>query len=91
MSGGSFNYLYCQEPYSYEDLESMAQELRRRGMYDAADATRELMPKRADELLSQLWMAVEWHVSNDWSEAEVARAFVTWEKAQRVEDDVAVS
>lgn len=83
MSGGSFNYLFTQEQYSVSDLEAMAQELRRRGMYEAADATRELMSKQADAMLSQLWHAVEWQVSGDSSEAEVARAFVAWEEAQK--------
>ena len=87
MSGGSFNYLCMQEEYKRGDLEDMIQELRRRGMYDAADATRELLPKEADDMLIQLWRAVEWHVSCDSSEAEVARAFVAWEEAQTPDEE----
>lgn len=83
MSGGSFNYLCHQEQPSISDLEAMAQELRKRGMYEAADATRALIPRETDPMLVQLWHAVEWHVSCDWSEAEVARAFVAWEEAQK--------
>jgi hypothetical protein len=33
VSGGSFNYLYTQDPYREEDLEAMANELWQRGMY----------------------------------------------------------
>jgi hypothetical protein len=79
MSGGSFNYLYTQDPYSVEDLEQMADELRSRGMYEAAKETRALIPHRASQELEELWHAVEWHRSCDWSEAQVAKAFVKYD------------
>ncbi len=82
MSGGSFNYLYSQDPYIEEDLRQMADDLRSRGMYEAAEATMELVPPRASKELTDLWHAVEWHRSCDWSEREVARAFVAWENAR---------
>jgi hypothetical protein len=82
MSGGSFNYLYGQDPYNEYDLKSMAEDLRKRGMYEASEATIALIQQRASEELAELWQAVEWHRSNDWGEAEVARAFVKWEATQ---------
>lgn len=81
MSGGSFNYLYTQHPYNEEDLKNMASELRSRGMYDAANATLALIPPVASKPLEDLWHAVEWHVSCDWSEAQVARVFAKYEAA----------
>lgn len=82
MSGGSFNYLYTQDPYRYEDLKDMASDLRSRGMYDAAEETLALMPQKASKELENLWHAVEWHRSCDWSEAQVAREFIKYEKAK---------
>jgi hypothetical protein len=81
MSGGSYNYLYAQEQYKLSDLEAMRQRLRALGMYEAAEATQALIPRRASDELEQLWKAVEWLDSSDWSFAEVARAFVTFEQS----------
>ena len=82
MSGGSFNYLYAQWPYQEDELRNMAAELRRRGMYDAEAETLALIPESASEELAKLWHAIEWHVSADWSEAHVARAFARYETAK---------
>lgn len=79
MSGGSFNYLYSQDPYEADDLNDMADDLRSRGMHSAERATRSLIPRKASKELAELWKAVEWHRSCDSSEAEVARAFVAFD------------
>lgn len=82
MSGGSFNYLYDQQTYNASDLEAMAADLEQRGMYEAAEETLALLPRRAPRELALLWKAVEWHRSNDWSEAQVAREYVHYEKTR---------
>lgn len=74
MSGGSFNYLFTQEPYSDRDLELMAQWLRDHGMPEAAEDTLALRCPRASGALEDLWRAVEWHVSGDWGVERVERA-----------------
>lgn len=78
MSGGSFNYLYAQDPYEPEELRRMADDLRSRGMDVAAEETLALIPRRATNELASLWQAVEWHRSCDWSEAQVAEAWVAY-------------
>lgn len=83
MSGGSFNYLYEQAPYDSWELERMADDLEARGMHDAEDATRAFIQKRADESLTALWKAVEWHRSCDSSEAEVALAYANWRASRQ--------
>ena len=82
MSGGSFGYLYSQDPYSIECLEDMRDELRRRGMTEAAKETAELIPKRASQELADLWRAIEWEMSNDTSQADTARVFIKYEQAK---------
>lgn len=82
MSGGSFNYLCHQLQPCVQDLLDMAADLSRRGMDEAAEATLALIHKPPSAALRELWRAVEWHRSNDSSEADVARAFAKWEKTK---------
>lgn len=87
MSGGSFDYLcHAADLGTLGErrgaIEAMAQAL---DEYDqpaatkAADRTRAVLLalKAADELARQLtdvWHAVEWHHSSDWSEEDVIKA-----------------
>ena len=82
MSGGSFNYLYAQEPYDPEELERMAAWLDEHEMHLAAFQTRALIPvPRAGEALADLWQAVEWLCSSDWGFDQVIEAHNTYLKA----------
>lgn len=74
MSGGSFNYLYQQDPYSDADLVRMAQWLRDHDMVRAANETLTFRRREADTALKNLWKAVEWETSADWSYKEVLEA-----------------
>ncbi len=84
MSGGSFNYLCFAMPSDlFEkrgDLKDMVDELSGRGYIDAAQETETislildhfqvLMQARLDRLCD-VWQAVEWHVSGDYSKDQV--------------------
>lgn len=83
MSGGPFNYLCTQQKLDCESLMAMASDLESRGMEGAASATRSFIPSEPSQELRDLWRAVEWHRANDWSEADVARAFVKWEASRK--------
>lgn len=74
MSGGSFNYLCFQDQPDAWELSRMADELEDRGMTDAAEETRALIPA-PPEALRDLWHAVEWHVSCDCDQKQVDESY----------------
>ena len=89
MSGGSYDYL-C---FNTDDLSSrtgavqaMADRLEASGYYAAARSTRNVLlmlqaAERTAGALADVWQAVEWKDSNDWSEErvrEAVAAFVPW-------------
>lgn len=82
VSGGSFNYLYRQEPYSIEDLLEMAQWLSDHDMEEAARATLAMIPQRAQPELADLWKAVEWFTSADWDYEPILEAHEAWQKGK---------
>ncbi|MEA5366074.1 hypothetical protein VA596_41560 [Amycolatopsis sp., V23-08] len=90
MSGGSYNYLHCKDPSeirgALDDLQRMAERLTGLGYAPrAAAATERLLAVLRDDDpvsdaiadLADVWHAVEWTDSCDWSEdqlrAEVER------------------
>jgi hypothetical protein len=91
MSGGSFDYLYSQDIskllYQRWDLHDMIGALKSLGYEDAAKAS-EAFETAMDEALSNLeklrsplvevWRAVEWCVSGDTNEDDVAKAIKEW-------------
>jgi hypothetical protein len=81
VSGGSFEYLYRKDEFETYLLEYMAEDLARRGMFEAEEATRALIQKPS-QALRDLWHAVEWNVSGDWPEARVAEAYVAFKNEQ---------
>jgi hypothetical protein len=93
VSGGSYGYLAEHEPGSLEarrgDIEAMRDrlaELEAEGVPGAARAHRltryvlhhlDLAEQRAQEL-ADVWHAVEWRDSFDWSDDTMRDAFVEW-------------
>ncbi len=79
MSGGSYNYLYCHVnglEAQRGDIEAMAGRLEKSGYYAPARATRNVLvmldaAERAAQALKDVWLAVEWADSSDWSEDQV--------------------
>lgn len=96
MSGGSFDYLYGWETerlmtcYGHEMLTSMRDELMRLGHLDAAAQTdavlqtlitaEKLVDARRRAGLDDVWKAVEWARSGDWSDKDVAETVEKWRK-----------
>lgn len=89
MSGGSYNYLCwaCEELSSRtSDLVAMAARLERSGYYAPARATRNVLlllegVQEAARALEDVWHAVEWADSGDYSEDQVREAvaeFAPW-------------
>jgi predicted transcriptional regulator len=92
MSGGSFNYLCDATSVSAlaaqsDDIEKMAGALASIGAGDAASATLVLLKdiddsqrriEKASDRLRDVWRAVEWWRSNDWSQAEVEKALTAF-------------
>ncbi len=89
MSGGSYNYLcfYTDDLHSRgPELDAMHQRLESSGYREAARATREVIrsleiTRRMAEALADVWQAVEWADSSDWSEdqvREVIARFSPW-------------
>lgn len=82
MSGGSYNYL-CFNTYELEHRSTELQDMERRltasGYYAAARATRNVIlflecAHRAAQALEDVWHAVEWADSCDYSEEQVVKA-----------------
>ena len=84
MSGGSFNYLYRaadmgtlgERRGAIEEMASSLEEYDQPAAAKAAERTRAVLLalSAADELAKQLadvWKAVEWHHSCDWSKEDV--------------------
>lgn len=79
MSGGSYNYLCfaVDEPGKLDDRRDELEEMRKRlchlGYYDLAERTQEVT-RLLDEVvekataLAEVWKAVEWRDSMDWSD-----------------------
>lgn len=92
MSGGSFNYLcYAELPDLLNrdwDIQSMADELAKLGY--AKDAAKETMDLLLDlrsavnrletrkEHISDVWKALEWWHSGDWSEESFKEELEKW-------------
>lgn len=76
MSGGSYSYLcHAELASNYQaDLERMAERLEELKVHEAAAETRRFLLPDADEALRDLWHAVEWRDSLDWSDEQVAEA-----------------
>lgn len=82
MSGGSYDYLYLADfDARNKDLVLMGWALRSRGYDEAAKATEALVGMGPSEQLRALWKAVEWRVSGDWGEEQVAAALVAWQES----------
>lgn len=79
MSGGSFNYLYEKDSFTAGQLEDMAKALEGlamqnvHGAAEAARQTRALIQRPSQELL-EVWRAVEWWYSADYSREAVKEA-----------------
>jgi hypothetical protein len=84
MSGGSFNYL-CYN-YSFgdapeSDLRAMADTLREMGYEGLAKETEKFMnPPEPSSELRDVWRAVEWWRSMDWSEDQAREVCEMHEK-----------
>lgn len=91
MSGGSFNYL-CHAAQWYElgserdqDIRDMLKALTEYGneAFPAVVATAQVLAKFAEARklaaeLADVWQAVEWHHSCDWSEDQVLEALTKY-------------
>jgi hypothetical protein len=81
VSGGSFNYLCTQDQPQVDDLRDMAVALEAIAPDSkAAKVTRQLIdnPLITDEL-RDVWRAVEWWQSCDWSKGSVYEALGKYE------------
>lgn len=87
MSGGSYDYLYFQasELGGHKgQLEAMAERLD--GLpyaAAAAAATHKLLASLNDEALPEVWKAVEWWDSGDYSEDQVRDAAIKYQERDR--------
>lgn len=95
MSGGSFDYLYLKEvaelPSRATDVEHMAQVLVELGAHDAAAETLDLLAIVRYALvraavhtrrLSDVWHAVEWWKSGDYSKEQALEAIEKYRKGR---------
>lgn len=91
MSGGSFNYLFVQDvdglAQQRETIQRMADVLRNSGYESIAKDTEEILQlfEQAEQKATKLkdvWHAVEWWVSNDWSEQDAKEAAEKYLKEQ---------
>jgi hypothetical protein len=88
MSGGSLNYLYSHAFTSdVSELSQMIDELEERGFRDVADDSKAfLISHEPEDALRDVWKAIEWYVSGDWSETEVIDAITryrAWKEAEK--------
>lgn len=88
MSGGSYNYLYSANTvaglsYKLSELMEMISRLKELGYNDAAEESEKLYKLLSAELpegLRDLWHAVEWRDSCDWSEDRVEAEYVRYQE-----------
>jgi hypothetical protein len=96
MSGGSYGYLYTADGYDVggklDMVTSMADRLEGidPNSYAATD-TREILAiaaalDYATQRLTDVWFAVEWRDSNDWSEAQMVEALAKYEARRAAEE-----
>lgn len=88
MSGGSFNYLAQAVKFGGDwkdggQVADMAAELKDRGYADASDATQEIialldLAQAKAEHLAEVWHAVEWRKSGDWTNDQLEEVVREW-------------
>lgn len=96
MSGGSWDYMYSWDQLTFlerrEDVARMAKRLTEKGHVDAARALEEfycVLQHAAIQIdarktaLRDVFHAVEWHDSGDYSEEDLAEAVKRWAQPQR--------
>lgn len=79
MSGGSFKYLCFAEPWSnhQEELERMRIWLFDHHYLDASVETSACQWQPSQDL-RDIWLAVEWYESGDWSLEKVDKEIKKW-------------
>lgn len=80
MSGGSYNYLYGQDSLDHGDLTSMAARLAELAPGSAAARDTAALVRAIDnQRLREVWRAVEWLDSHDYSADQVDAAVREYE------------
>lgn len=97
MSGGSFDYLCCKEVSDLIEndtqLEKMEKELFEMGYQDLANETKviceeiqkfkQIIQKKLNSNIREVWHAVEWFCSGDFSREQVDRAIRDFRRTKK--------